>query len=231
MIDQIDQIDQTDQTDQTDHLHAPVESRKGEKPIPRAPMQLCDVDQQRCDQLVHWALEHRATQEDIRLVTEQLGRYPRGIVSVVVRCTKCNIPIVVAVRPLITDHVKHPTPFPTTFYVTNPVAVKAISRLEATGVMNQLTERLQASGTSQLLEGYQRAHAMYLRYRHTLAQALHDSEEHIAGVSAGGMPTRVKCLHALVGQSLAMGPGVNPIGDWALRRVLPDFAVDVCSRH
>ena len=38
----------------------------------------------------------------------------------------------------------------------------------------------------------------------------------IAGVSAGGMPKRVKCLHALVGHALAAGGGVNPIGDMAL---------------
>ena len=40
--------------------------------------------------------------------------------------------------------------------------------------------------------------------------------EEIDGISAGGMPTRVKCLHALAGHALAAGPGVNPIGDRAL---------------
>ena len=40
----------------------------------------------------------------------------------------------------------------------------------------------------------------------------------IAGYSAGGMPDRVKCLHALAAHSLAAGPGVNPIGDLALER-------------
>ena len=44
----------------------------------------------------------------------------------------------------------------------------------------------------------------------------------IAGVSAGGMPDRVKCLHVLVAQSLAAGPGVNPLGDEALA-ALPDW--------
>ena len=39
------------------------------------------------------------------------------------------------------------------------------------------------------------------------------SEVSAAGVSAGGMPTRVKCLHVLAGQSLGMGRGVNPLGD------------------
>jgi hypothetical protein len=56
-----------------------------------------------------------------------------------------------------------------------------------------------------------RAHESYLEDR----AALGDVEE-IAGISAGGMPTRVKCLHVLVGHSLAKGPGVNPFGDKAL---------------
>ena len=30
------------------------------------------------------------------------------------------------------------------------------------------------------------------------------------------MPERVKCLHVLIAQSLAKGPGVNPFGDEAL---------------
>ena len=41
----------------------------------------------------------------------------------------------------------------------------------------------------------------------------------IAGVSAGGMPTRVKCLHVHLGHALAAGPGVNPFGDETLALV------------
>ena len=33
------------------------------------------------------------------------------------------------------------------------------------------------------------------------------------------MPTRVKCLHALIAHSLAVGPGINPVGDDALQRI------------
>ncbi|MGA0066849.1 MAG: DUF501 domain-containing protein, partial [Candidatus Nanopelagicales bacterium] len=35
----------------------------------------------------------------------------------------------------------------------------------------------------------------------------------IAGISAGGMPDRVKCLHVLLAHALAAGPGINPLGD------------------
>ena len=44
----------------------------------------------------------------------------------------------------------------------------------------------------------------------------------IDGISAGGMPTRVKCLHVLVGHALAKGPGVNPLGDEAVE-LLGDY--------
>jgi hypothetical protein len=223
---------------QTQHMHAPVEMRHREQQTHTFAeqvdpgVQLSASDQDRCNRVVAQALKHRANEKDIEQVTQQLGRYPRGIVSVAVRCHRCGAPVVVITRPLITDHVARPTPFPTTFYVTNPVAVKAISRLEATGVMNELTHQLQSTHPDpkidQVKKQYQRAHAMYLEVRHILAHALHDSEEHIAGISAGGMPTRVKCLHALIGQSLVMGPGVNPIGDWALKEIRPEFSLDVC---
>ena len=58
---------------------------------------------------------------------------------------------------------------------------------------------------------YAAAHADYLARRAELGQV-----PEIDGVSAGGMPVRVKCLHALLGHALATGPGVNPIGDSTL---------------
>jgi hypothetical protein len=60
---------------------------------------------------------------------------------------------------------------------------------------------------------YRDAHLSYLADRDTI-----EVVDEIAGFSAGGMPDRVKCLHALAGHSLAAGPGVNPIGDNALER-------------
>jgi len=60
-------------------------------------------------------------------------------------------------------------------------------------------------------EQYAAAHAAYLADREAVGEV-----PEIVGFSAGGMPTRVKCLHALAGHALAAGPGVNPIGDLAL---------------
>jgi hypothetical protein len=75
--------------------------------------------------------------------------------------------------------------------------------------MREMTERLGSDPV--LASAYASAHEDYLRRRLDLAEV-----DEIEGVSAGGMPTRVKCLHVLVGHSLAVGPGVNPFGDEAL---------------
>ena len=48
--------------------------------------------------------------------------------------------------------------------------------------------------------------------------------------TAGGMPDRVKCLHALAGHALATGPGVNPIGDRAVAGMGEWWAAGPCAQ-
>ena len=154
---------------------------------------------------------------DLDVIAEQLGRAPRGVVGVAARCV-CERPLVVRTAPRLEDG----TPFPTTFYLTSPGAVKAVGTLEAEGVMRQMTERL---GTdAELAAAYREAHADYLRRRTELGEV-----PEIEGVSAGGMPTRVKCLHVLVAHSLAVGPGINPLGDEALALIAPVWRPDRCT--
>jgi hypothetical protein len=152
-----------------------------------------------------------ATPADLAATTAQLGREVRGVAGVAHRCA-CGLPDVLATAPRLPDG----TPFPTTFYATCPRLTGAISTLETTGVMREMTERLGAD--AELAARYAAAHEDYLRRRHALGEV-----PEIAGVSAGGMPSRVKCLHVLVGHALAAGPGVNPLGDEALA-LLPDWA-------
>lgn len=90
--------------------------------------------------------------------------------------------------------------------------------------MADLQSRLEVDGA--LAEGYRRAHKSYLTDRAQLEKATGVVDE-IAGISAGGMPTRVKCLHALAAHSLAAGVGVNPIGDIALE--LCTWKIDRCE--
>jgi uncharacterized protein len=147
---------------------------------------------------------------DREAVAAQLGRLPRAMRTVAHRCP-CGRPDVVETAPRLEDG----TPFPTLYYLTCPKAAAAIGTLEASGLMREMTERL---GTEpELAAAYQRAHEAYLARRAELGDV-----PEIAGTSAGGMPTRAKCLHALVGHALAAGPGVNPLGDEALAQ-LPDW--------
>jgi uncharacterized protein len=101
------------------------------------------------------------------------------------------------------------TPFPTLYYLTCPRATGAVSTLESEGLMRQMAQDLATD--PQLAADYRAAHDSYLAARDELGKV-----EQIAGVSAGGMPERVKCLHVLVAHSLAAGPGANPLGDRAL---------------
>lgn len=146
---------------------------------------------------------------DRKVLQRQLGRPVRDAVAVVARC-ECKEPLVIQTAPRLSDG----QPFPTLFYLTCPDAVTAISTLESTGVMAEFEAQLQEDEF--LRAAYHRAHQDYLARRETFESVLE-----ISGVSAGGMPGRVKCLHALAAHSLAVGEGVNPIGDAVVNRIRP----------
>lgn len=175
----------------------------------------------RAKDLVDRVIADKASDDDVAMVTRQLGRFPRGMVAIGARCV-CGRPLAVVTRPVLPDG----TPFPTTCYLTSPEAVKAVSRVEADGSMQHYTDLVAHDET--VRSQYQYAHQLYLAFRHELATRLGDSEEHIAGTSAGGMPVRVKCLHALIAQTLVMGHGVNPIGDMVMERIADEFDPKVC---
>ena len=146
------------------------------------------------------------TEADIAAVTEQLGREARGVVGIAARAADGS-PAVVATAPRLPDG----SPFPTFYYLCHPEAVAAASRLEAVVMMNEFNDLL--ANDEALRTQYERAHEQYIADRDSVGEV-----PELAGISAGGMPSRVKCLHAVIGHALAAGPGVNPIGDIALER-------------
>lgn len=156
-----------------------------------------------------------ASVRDIAIVSAQLGRAARDVVGIPARCV-CGAPTVVATRPRLGDG----TPFPTLYYLTHPAATAAVSVLEAAGVMAEWSAELELD--PELAAQYRTAHEQYLADRESLLPV-----PEVEGYSAGGMPTRVKCLHALVGHSLAVGRGVNPIGDRALDAC--SWSPEVCA--
>jgi hypothetical protein len=145
------------------------------------------------------------TPAEVAVVSAQLGRPARRVIGIAARCA-CGNPVVVATAPRLDDG----TPFPTLYYLSHPAATAAVSTLEATGVMTELAAELE---DPEVAAAYRAAHERYLADRAAIAEV-----PEIAGFSAGGMPERIKCLHALVAHALAAGPGVNPIGDRALAR-------------
>jgi uncharacterized protein len=154
--------------------------------------------------------------EDRAAVAAQLGRVPRAMRAIAHRCP-CGLPDVVETSPRLPDG----TPFPTLYYLTCPRASAAVGRLEASGVMRLMADRLRTDPA--LAQAYRAAHEAYLARRAELGDVPETS-----GISAGGMPTRVKCLHALLAHALAAGPGVNPLGDEVRAEIRPWWAAGRC---
>ncbi len=164
------------------------------------------------------AMTGSAGPADLDAVRRQLGRDPRGVRGVAHRCS-CGDPDVVETEPRLPDG----TPFPTLYYLTCPRATGLIGTLEAGGAMRRMADRLATD--PDLAAAYLAAHEAYLASREAIEHV-----EEIDGITAGGMPSRVKCLHALVGHSLVAGPGVNPFGDEALA-MLPDWGASGSCTH
>ena len=150
-------------------------------------------------------MSDKPTAQDLEVIARQLGRTPRDVHAIAYRCP-CGNPAVVLTPPRLSDG----TPFPTFYYATCPKLTGAISTLETTGMMAEMESRL--STDPEVAGAYRAAHDDYLAARAALGVDVPEVE----GITAGGMPTRVKCLHSLVAHSLGAGPGVNPFGDEAL---------------
>lgn len=159
---------------------------------------------------------------DVEEITRQLDRYPRGLVGIGARCA-CGRPAVTITYPRLGDG----SPFPTLFYLSLPWLVREISRIESSGGMEPFNERLRVDSETyspELAAHHRAAHRSYVERRAILAQV-----PEIAQRSAGGMPDRVKCLHALAGYALAAGEGVCPVGDEALALAGWDESVCRCG--
>jgi hypothetical protein len=146
---------------------------------------------------------------DVAVVAVQLGRTPRGVLGVAHRCP-CGLPDVVETAPRLPDG----TPFPTLYYLTCPRATAAMSRLEAAGLMREMTRRL--AEDPGLRQAQLSAHEDYLARRDAAARTAGVRPLPPGAASAGGMPDRVKCLHALAAHELAV-KGANPLGREAVQ--------------
>lgn len=147
---------------------------------------------------------------DASVVEVQLGRPPRSPVEVVARC-HLGLPVVIAVPPLLDDG----TPFPTRYWLTCPLAVRRIGRIESTGGVRTAEALLADDAT--LSARHLRAMDDYAAERDALIPAEHDGPLPTGGV--GGARAGVKCLHAHYAYSVAGGD--NPVGEWVRPQVDP----------
>lgn len=162
------------------------------------------------------------TELDVQVLSAQLGRKVRDVAEIPARCV-CGNPLVAATAPRLANG----SPFPTVFYLAHPVITAAASRLEAEGAMYDMTDEL--AENEEMAAAYRVAHENYLAERERIRVQTGTGEvPEIEGVSAGGMPTRVKCLHAVLGHTLAVGRGINPYGDRTLDMIAEWWTPDTC---
>ncbi len=154
--------------------------------------------------------------ESQRASAEQMiGRAVRGDDTAVAVTCAWGLPAVQRVGPQLPGG----TPFPTTFWLACPIANAAIGTLEASGVMADLTLKVQED--PELRAAYVGADTRYVAFRDQLGPPVP------SGMSAGGMPDRVKCLHALYGHHLATDD--NPIGAWVAEQIEPFTCPAPCA--
>src|SRR5262249_3365659 len=157
---------------------------------------------------------------DLAAVTRQLGRAPRGTRRVAHRCP-CGLPDVIETAP------RWPAarPFRTRSSRRGVGAGGGASGLEAAGLMREMPARLRAD--PRLGEAYLAAHRDYAARRTAAAAAAGVPPLPPGTATAGGMPDRVKCLHALAAQELAV-PGSNPLGREAVAAMGQWWAAGPC---
>jgi hypothetical protein len=160
--------------------------------------------------------------DDEQVVARQLGRAPRAFRRVVIRCPYG--------RPAVTEQApydRNGEPFPTTFYVTCPYLVAAISRIEAAGGVERWTKA--ALEDPELTASLNAAHEEQRIVRRELAGAhvgTDDGSSLDLGIGGAGTPNSLKCLHAHAAFALAR-PGYE-LGARIVAEVEPLWPTDGC---
>jgi hypothetical protein len=140
--------------------------------------------------------------DDHAVLVRQLGREPRALLRVAVRCP-WGAPAVTEQTP----YDGHGQPFPTTYWLTCPRLVAAVSRIEAGGGVERWGEA--AAAEPELRASLEAATREQRELRTRLADGArgHDGGASLgAGIGGTARPERLKCLHAHVAWALARPP-------------------------
>jgi hypothetical protein len=161
--------------------------------------------------------------DDRAVVERQLGRPPRAFRRVAVRCPWG--------RPAVTEQEPYDEagePFPTTYYLTCPHLVAAVSRVEAAGGVERWSAEVERD--PKLAADLERATAEQRRLRHELAAGRTGSDGGASlalGIGGSRNPRRLKCLHAHVAYALEQ-PGYV-LGERVLAELEPFWPERCCS--
>lgn len=148
--------------------------------------------------------------DDRAVVAAQIERQPRSAIEVTARC-HLGLPVVIAVPP----HLDDGTPFPTTYWLTCPLAVRRISRLESQGGVKAAEARLGADPA--LAARHNATMERYRADRDSLIDETIDRPRPSGGVA--GAVAGVKCLHAQYADHAADND--NVVGEWTALDVEP----------
>ena len=139
--------------------------------------------------------------DDAAVLAAQIGRPLRSSADVVVRC-HLDLPVVMRVPPLLDDG----TPFPTTYWLSCPLAVRRIGRVESAGGVRAMERR--ALADTAFGAALEKAHSRYQSERDALVP---DGTEPRPSGGVAGVRTGVKCLHAHYADHAAGNK--NPVGE------------------
>ena len=156
--------------------------------------------------------------DDRAIVERQLGRPPRALRRVAVRCPWG--------RPAVTEQApfdERGEPFPTTYYLTCPQLVAAVARLEAAGGVERWTRLAHAD--AQLAASAAAADDEQRALRRELAGDVEGPGLDL-GVGGSSRGRSLKCLHAHAAFALAR-PGYV-LGERILAEVEPLWPRDGC---
>lgn len=149
----------------------------------------------------------RPTAGDMRVIARQLGRVPRPMSAVAVRCPH-GFPAVVEMLP----RDDHGRPFPTLYYLTCPTAVSAVGALETAGGVRRFQCAVDADDglRASLAEAVRDTRARRAELAGHVSREAAAAAAGVAGAAAlatgvGGVvdPSRLKCLHAHTAHALA----------------------------
>ncbi|MCK8827507.1 DUF501 domain-containing protein [Natroniella acetigena] len=179
------------------------------------------------------------TQEQLKILTKQLGREPRNVTEIAKQCAG-GYPQVITTKPILVKEDSFGI-FPTTFWLTCSELNYRIGRLEGEGMVQQIQKRIKSE--QKLENKLKKAHQSYAKQRVDLAdqQLLARLKEENKGQynvlkesGVGGIMDfeGIKCLHTHYAHYLV--DPINPVGQIVDDLLKERFAIlvpeDCCSK-